>query len=99
MFRITIKYLAKLFVAIIYATISLPVSAEVAEGNLVPTGTVQLQCWQYGTKIIDEKGLHQQSISSLGEPGFMRFNRGKDTGDTVLLVPTTNSICLIKNER
>lgn len=95
---IRINYSHQLLIGLFFTTISLPISSEVTEGNLIASGTVQLQCWQYGTKIIDEKGLNQQTISSLGEPGFMRFSRGKESKNMLFLVPTNNATCIIKNE-
>ena len=92
------NYIYKLLILSIFNIIPLSAIAEVTEGNVVPSGSVQLQCWQYGNKIIDEKGLNQQTISSIGEPGFMRFHREKEPRNMVFLVPTNSAICLIKSE-
>ncbi|CAK0782017.1 exported hypothetical protein [Gammaproteobacteria bacterium] len=99
MCRLTANRLARLFAAAIYTTISLPVMAEITDGNPVPAGPVHLQCWQYGVKVIDERGLEQTALSSTREPGVMSFRRDADAKGSVLVVPTANAICLVKNER
>lgn len=88
----------RIVIAFIYTTIAIPVSAEITKGNLIPSGPIQLQCWQYGNKIIDEKGLQQMNTASLSEPGTMYFRTGKDLKGAVLLVPTASALCLVKNE-
>jgi len=97
--RFNANRFVQLFVIAIYASISLTVSADITDGNPIPAGSIHLQCWQYGVKIIDEKELHEMTASSLKEPGTMSFRREADLKSNVLVVPTSNGICLVKSKR
>lgn len=63
-------------------------------------GIVQLQCWQYGNKIIDENNLQQLNTVSVSRENTLAFQRaGDSSGAQVLLIsPNSGSICLLKPE-
>lgn len=64
--------------------------------TVIPPGPLHLQCWQYGTKIIDERPLDDLRLSSIGVSRWLRFRR--DSGDVVLTSDGEIS-CLVTQDR
>jgi hypothetical protein len=69
-----------------------------ATGDLAKQGTsLQVQCWQYGVKIIDEKDVFGIRLQNLIERDSLRFSgRDSNSGDIYVIPVNGDSTCLIK---
>jgi hypothetical protein len=68
--------------------------------SVVPNGAARLQCWQYGTRIIDEAGLRDAAVNFFDSSNSLRFRRNGSADQMVMLVnrpPETT--CLLQEER
>jgi hypothetical protein len=63
---------------------------------LVPPGPLRLECWQYGTKIIDERPLDDLRLSAIGVSQWLRFRRG---GGEVVVTSNGEISCLVTQDR
>jgi hypothetical protein len=68
--------------------------------SVVPNGSVRLQCWQHGTRIIDETGLRDAAVNFFDSSNSLRFRRNGSADQMVMLVnPSPETTCLLQEER
>lgn len=63
---------------------------------MVPDGAVRLQCWQQGSRIIDEGDLRDAAVNYFDTSNSLRFRRGSAPGRMVMLLsPAPETTCLL----
>lgn len=63
---------------------------------LTPDGAVRLQCWQQGSRIIDEGDLRDAAVNYFDASNSLRFRRGSAPGRMVMLLsPAPETTCLL----
>lgn len=67
--------------------------------SLTPGGAVRLQCWQHGTRIIDEAGLRDAAVNFFDSSNSLRFRRGGSDQMVMLVNPSPETACLLQEER
>jgi hypothetical protein len=61
-------------------------------------GPVRVECWQEGTRIIDQRGLSGLSIAAATRESSVSF-KGREGGQaSVFLLPLADGLCLIQPE-
>jgi len=75
-----------------------PALAEVSAKELIQDTPFQVQCWQNGVKIIDEKEFFGIRLRNLIDRETIGI-RGRDSksGDVYIIPVNENSTCLIKS--
>ncbi|QQP88524.1 hypothetical protein IGS68_21175 [Skermanella sp. TT6] len=64
--------------------------------SVAPDGAVRLQCWQQGSRIIDEGDLRDAAVGYFEGAGSLRFRRGSAPGRMVMLLsPAPETTCLL----
>lgn len=61
-------------------------------------GPLQVQCWQEGTKIIDQGALAGLSLNAVTKQKSVGFKRTGDDQPTVFVLPFEDGLCLIQPE-
>jgi hypothetical protein len=64
--------------------------------TLFPEQQFDLECWQEGNKIIDEKALNTMTAAPELNDGLISFKQGKDDGRQLILVTIGRSLCMAK---
>jgi len=68
--------------------------------SVAPSGAVRLQCWQHGTRIIDEAGLRDAAVNFFDTSNSLRFRRNGAADQMVMLLnPSPETTCLLQEER
>jgi hypothetical protein len=65
--------------------------------SLIPEGPVSLQCWQWGQKIIEERGLYDMS-ATLPANFTAAFSRPPQRKRAITVTSVGDMTCLIKLE-
>jgi hypothetical protein len=60
-------------------------------------GPVRVECWQEGTRIIDQRGLSGLSIAAATRESSVSF-KGRGGQASVFLLPLADGLCLIQPE-
>jgi hypothetical protein len=61
-------------------------------------GPLRVECWQEGTRIIDQRGLSGLSIAAATRESSVSF-KGRESGQaSVFLLPLADGLCLIRPE-
>jgi hypothetical protein len=61
-------------------------------------GPLRVECWQEGTRIIDQRGLSGLSIAAATRESSVSF-KGREGGQaSVFLLPLADGLCLIRPE-
>jgi hypothetical protein len=66
--------------------------------KVIPRSPMHLQCWQYGVKIMDERGLYDMRTNLAIEQGTLSFTRNNDNQPSVFVSVTGTATCLVKGE-
>jgi hypothetical protein len=66
---------------------------------LVPPGPLRLECWQYGEKILDLGALGDLQAPPARVGDWLSFRSSAGGGDTLLLAPIGDAICLLGRDR
>ena len=61
-------------------------------------GPVRVECWQEGTRIIDQRGLSGLSIATATRESSVSFKRRGGGQASVFLLPLADGLCLIQPE-
>ena len=61
-------------------------------------GPVRVECWQEGTRIIDQRGLSGLSIAAATRESSVSFKAREGGHASVFLLPFADGLCLIQPE-
>ena len=61
-------------------------------------GPLRVECWQEGTRIIDQRGLSGLSIAAATRESTVSFKRRGGGQASVFLLPLADGLCLIQPE-
>ena len=61
-------------------------------------GPLRVECWQEGTRIIDQRGLSGLSIAAATRESSVSFKRRDGGQASVFLLPLADGLCLIQPE-
>lgn len=67
-------------------------------GYRVLSDSLQIQCWQEGIKIIDERGLRAVDLRSLTRDRQPALRGKKGTIGEIMVVPLPDATCLVRPE-
>jgi hypothetical protein len=60
---------------------------------------LRVECWQEGTRIIDQRGLSGLSIAAAARESSVSFKEREGGQASVFLLPLADGLCLIQPER
>jgi hypothetical protein len=66
--------------------------------RVAPPGRVRVECWQNGTKIIDEEDLSVAGIGLPNQVTGMTFNRADDGSGMTSLYTASRTACRVKQD-
>jgi hypothetical protein len=73
-------------------------SEEWEDGYQILSDRLQIQCWQEGTKIIDERGLRAVDLRSLTQDRQPVLRGKKKFSGEIMIVPLPDATCLVSPE-
>lgn len=85
---------------------SIPAHTEITTqsrpgGELVtaPNARLQMQCWQKGSKILEETDLEGVDLGTVLRSNSMSLRRRGQDGTSVVVVPFNDTVCTVSQTR
>lgn len=64
-----------------------------------PPGPLELTCWQEGEKVLEEKSLHDMTVSQALNEKVMSFSQGGSKEARLMVLTMGRSLCVVRSTK